>query len=266
MRKADYHLHSEFSFDSREKIENICVSAVENGIDEIVLTDHVEFPRGDAFPWPDYAARTAVIEACRKQYAGRLLIKTGVELGGGWRDIEGEAALLREQSFDFVLGSVHYPDGVPEAKGYTFTAENVIPYYDNYLRQLKKMAAVCDYDCLGHVTYLFRFVPEELVPVCNPYLYKKDYLELFEIVVSRGKGIEVNCSGLRMPTVRETLPSLEILRWYRSCGGTIVTVGSDGHSVRSAFSGLEEGYANLRAAGFDRAARFTARSLSFETL
>ena len=32
---CDYHLHSEFSFDSSEKIENICRKAIEEEISEI---------------------------------------------------------------------------------------------------------------------------------------------------------------------------------------------------------------------------------------
>ena len=57
--------------------------------------------------------------------------------------------------------------------------------------------------------------------------------------------------------------SLELLRLYRELGGEIVTVGSDGHSCRSAFSGLETGYQVLRDAGFSYAASFEKRIPTF---
>ena len=125
------------------------------------------------------------------------------------------------------------------------------------------MAEKCDYDMLGHVTYLFRFIPEEIVRAIPPESFMEEYEALFRTVLSRGKGIEVNCSGLRMPSIGKTLPSLELLRLYRELGGEIVTVGSDGHSCRSAFSGLETGYQVLRDAGFSYAASFEKRIPTF---
>ena len=58
---CDYHLHSEFSFDSSEKIENIVEKALQMGIDEIALTDHAEFPLRDTAPWPDFVKREAAL-------------------------------------------------------------------------------------------------------------------------------------------------------------------------------------------------------------
>ncbi len=171
---SDYHLHSEFSFDSREKIENICALAVERNIKEIVFTDHVEFPETDIYTWPDYEKRTEVISECRRRYRESLSILSGVELGGAWRDLNGAETLINQQRFDYVLGTVHFPDNVTEAKDYPFDKDNVRPYYDNYLYQLKVMAEKCDYDCMAHATYLFRFIPENLLTVCNAYLYKKE--------------------------------------------------------------------------------------------
>ena len=54
---CDYHLHSEFSFDSSEKIEKICVKAVQAGISEIALTDHTEFPLRETAHLPDFKRR-----------------------------------------------------------------------------------------------------------------------------------------------------------------------------------------------------------------
>ena len=40
---ADYHVHSEFSDDSREPMEKQIERAIELGLDEICFTDHVDY-------------------------------------------------------------------------------------------------------------------------------------------------------------------------------------------------------------------------------
>ena len=62
-----------------------------------------------------------------------------------------------------------------------------------------------------------------------------------------------------MPAVRNLLPSLQLIQLFRELGGKTITVGSDGHSCRSAFSGIREGYRAIEEAGFTAAACFEQR-------
>ena len=82
---CDYHLHSEFSFDSSESIENICKKAIAEGISEIAITDHAEIPLRENAPWPDFEKRSEVIRACARKYGKELTIREGVEIGQPWR-------------------------------------------------------------------------------------------------------------------------------------------------------------------------------------
>ena len=263
MLLCDYHLHSEFSFDSGEKIENICEKAIHSGIREIALTDHAEFPLHAKQPWPDFDRREAVIRACRENYGTSLKIRTGVETGQPWRDRVLEEKLMLMANSDFVMASVHEVDGFPNPREIVFDEHNTSTFIVAALRQMAEMAASCDYDVIGHATYLFRFLPEAIFADKPPESYLDEYQTLYKAVIARGKGIEVNCSGLRMPTVKKTLPSLELLKLYRELGGELVTVGSDGHSCYSAFLNLESGYEMLRQAGFRYAASFEKRVPSF---
>ena len=43
MYKGDSHIHSCFSTDSNEKLENIIERAIELGLDEIAVTDHMDY-------------------------------------------------------------------------------------------------------------------------------------------------------------------------------------------------------------------------------
>ena len=49
--KMDYHLHTEFSDDSREPMENQVKRAIELGFEEICFTDHVDY--GVKNDWAD---------------------------------------------------------------------------------------------------------------------------------------------------------------------------------------------------------------------
>ena len=266
MNLFDYHLHSEYSFDSSEKIENICEKAVQCGIKEIAITDHVEVPQREEAAWPDFSARRAVIEANRGKYRDVLKIRSGVEIGQGWRAPEQMRELIEREQFDFVLASVHALECCQDPRHYVFTKENTLPFFQEYFRQMIQMALLCEYDCLAHITYLFRFVPQEILHVFPPESFENEYRKLFEAVISRGKGIEINCSGLRMPTLQTTLPSPQILKLYRQCGGRIITLGSDGHSCRSDFSGLEQGVEVLKEAGFEFISGFEGRKAFFQPI
>jgi len=274
MQYADYHLHTGFSPDSREKIENICEKALEEGISEIVLTDHCEFPLMEETPWPDFAKRREVIEQCREKYGpGSLrakqqgghgvVIKEGTELGQPYYDLPLMRELMAKESFDYVIGSVHHAAARQDYKNISINEDNFADYFEMYLQNTRTLVETGDFDCVGHIDYFFKHCPPELVQRHPPETFEKEYKEIFDLIVSGGKGIEINCSGLRMPSVQNTLPSVELLRWYRSCGGKTVTIGSDGHSCRSAFSGIAQGYENLRAAGFTRVARFNNREVYY---
>ena len=255
---CDYHLHSEFSFDSSEKIENICEKAISAGVSEIAITDHAEWPIRAEAPWPDFQRRSEVISRCRELYKGKLEIREGIEVGQPWRNPGNETKSVLSD-IDFVIASAHELDGYPDPRAMTYTEDMIIPYFNCYIDQMISMAENCDYDVIGHVTYLFRFLPIELVEKYPPESFIKRYEMLFLAVIRRNKGIEVNCSGLRMPAVKNLLPSPQLLGRYKELGGKFITVGSDGHSCRSAFSGIEDGYAALKAAGFLEATAFEKR-------
>ena len=263
MRLADYHLHSEFSFDSREKIENICEKAIGEGISEIVLTDHCEFPKSDNYPWPDFERRNEILAECRKKYGDGLSILSGVELGQAWRDCPLLDSLLAENNFDYCIGSIHCLDGILDLGKADINDSNFHKHFDEYIEQMIRIVESTDFDCMGHITYLFKLLSPEFIAEHPPESYKEQYMPLLDAIASHGKGIEINCSGLRMAGLKSTMPSETIVSWFRQCGGKTVTVGSDGHSCRSAFSGLEEGYNVLRWAGFGKVARFRGREVYY---
>ena len=261
----DYHLHTGLSFDSREQMENVCEAAVDQGIEEIAFTEHVEFAAEDVAEWPDFKAREEKLRYCREKYGSRLIIRSGVESGQPYKDPIAEKSLFQQNQFDFVIGSVHMVADTGRPSKYAFDENNYLNYFKLYFRESMELAQNCEYDVMGHVTFPFRYVPQYLLEKYPIQSFRKEYQELFEIIIRRDKGIEINTSGLRTP-LKETMPSIQIVRWFRDCGGKIVTVGSDGHSARNAFSGIEEGYQVLKEAGYREVAVFQNRQVALMKL
>ena len=80
---SDYHLHSEFSGDSTQNIEEIVKEGIRLGLEEIALTDHLEYDiEGMTDNWildvDRYAKRVFEL---REKYKKDIDVKFGVEVG-----------------------------------------------------------------------------------------------------------------------------------------------------------------------------------------
>lgn len=249
MKLSDYHLHSCYSFDSDQAMEPVCKRAVELGVGKICFTDHVEFGVKDASV-PDFVKREEEIGTLREKYRGRLEILSGVEIGQAYADTESCAALLERNEFDLVISSVHTVMGSIRPSKFDFTRENYIKCFEKYFDDLNILAEKTEYDVVAHVTFPFRYVPDELLREYPIKMWENRFKEVFKTVVNRNRVIEINTSGYRTK-LKDAMPSFEVLNWYKECGGTKVRVGSDGHSINSAFSYLEEGYLLAKIAGLE---------------
>lgn len=241
----DYHIHSRVSFDSKEEAINIIEAARAKGLSEICFTDHYDF-RYEKDQKHDLFTKEAYdLEYGNLSSAVGLTLKRGVEFGLTLWNAPELRALTREYDFDFVLGSVHYVDGYdPYVNEYWYgkTWEHA---YLRYLEHtLECVQNHTDFDVLGHINYVCKS-PNN--PTRSPLFYK-DYSEICDEImrelVKRGKGMEINTSGV--DRVGEFLPNAEFLKRFRELGGEIVTVGSDAHTKERVGQYTDEALAILR--------------------
>lgn len=256
MKRFDYHLHSEYSMDSGESLSNISAKAIREEMEEIAVTDHAELQNPEDLP--DFHCRQAELAELNQKYEGSLKLKSGIELGQPHRFPKEAEQILSETAFDFVIASLHELETLGSPANFAFDKTSAPVFFRQYFEELRVIAETADYDVLGHVTLPFRYVPESLSDLHHPMLYRREYEEIFRIVIGRGKGIEVNTSGLRT-RLGEPMPGAELLSCYHNLGGRVITVGSDGHSCRSAFLGIETGMETLNRAGFETVTVFTNR-------
>ena len=88
---------------------DMCAAAVERGIPEIGFTEHYDQHPGDSCRnWlrvPEWAASLA---QCRAEFAGRLIIRAGIEIGEPHIFTKEAQSVLAQHPFDYVLGSLHW--------------------------------------------------------------------------------------------------------------------------------------------------------------
>lgn len=259
MLTADYHVHS-ISPDAQVPMEEMCEAAWQRGMTEIAFTDHYEFYAHGIhrqFFHEEYLKRYwDCLERCREQFAGRLVIRSGMEFGQLHLCPQEAFSIIRRYPFDYLIGSVHKLENV-DLDRMEYTAANVDQIAEGYYRHLMELSAQGEYDCIGHLDLVKRYAARSGFSL--DYGRYEEYIdEILKNVIARGKGIEINTSGIRQG-IGETLPGLRTLKRYRELGGEILTVGSDAHRPADLAADLDTAAALMREAGFTEASSFERR-------
>ena len=80
-------------------------------------------------------------------------------------------------------------------------------------------------------------------------------------IIKRGKGIEVNTSGINR--AGHMLPHPSIIRRYHELGGRIITIGSDAHKPQNVGAYIKDAIDIIAEAGFQEITLFKNREPSF---
>ena len=250
----DAHLHTDQSPDSSVPIDVYAALAVERGIPEIAITDHVDFdPRDPAYGYTRYEDRERTVREAAERWAKQgVVIRFGAELTYNRRwesDVRDHLARYR---YDYVIGSVHdwpespyWPSRVRSFVQGRSIEEILEPYYAEIIAAARSGL----FDTIGHLDVVKRYLHPMITAAElaeRPDLQEPALLAMIE----SGAVLEVNSSGLRYPG-EETYPSAAVVARYRELGGERVVVGSDAHSRGSFAARLDESYRHLAAAGFE---------------
>lgn len=242
---SDYHLHSKYSFDGNQTIEQIIIKAISMGLNEICLTEHLSFdPNSDSNNFFDFKDYENEIQRLSIEYSGKMNIKKGLEIGEYHLYKKDFDKYFKEHNLDFIMGSIHNLNG----KGLrTNISENGVKYtYETYFKEVLAFVQIGDFDVLGHLDIVQRYA-FEVGNVYNFEDYKNYIYDILKTIISRGKGIEINTSGLSNNLL---FPKLEVLHMYKDLKGEILTVGSDAHSRNRVGEKVSYVYDILKDIGF----------------
>jgi histidinol-phosphatase (PHP family) len=249
----DSHLHTNLSPDSDVPIDLYAAQALQRGIAELAITDHVDFePGAPAFDFVPFDVRERTVrEAAERWGSLGVEIRFGVEIT---YDSRYEAAIrdhLAHRAYDYVIGSVHvYADSPYHASrvGSWVAGRSLADAMALYFGEVEKAIRSGLFDTIGHLDFVKRYLHPHITAADlsgAPELYEP----LLVALIDTGVALEVNTSGLRQ-AAGETYPSAAVVARYKVLGGTMVSSGSDAHTKESFSSGLEEGYRVAAAAGF----------------
>lgn len=264
MYYADYHVHTSFSSDCNEAMENQINAAISLGLKEIALTDHVDYDYPDiGFPFMiDYGEYTKEFNKLKEKYINQINIILGVEIGFQPHVINDIENFLIQYPFDFIICSTHVCDKLDLYNGDFFKDKEqknaYLRYFECVLDNIKTFSS---YDVYGHIDYINRYGNYK-----NKILSYQDYKDIIDsilnIIIKSDKGIEINTSGYRYG-LGHTNPQFPILKRYKELGGKIITVGSDSHRSQDICSYFDKAYDILKEAGFSEITVFKNRKPSF---
>lgn len=277
MIQADMHMHTWFSTDSEACPRDMADEAVRKGLKTICFTDHFD---KDDLEWGeegifDVDAYFVEIQKLQEEYAGKLNIRIGIELGLRTYLKDYYEELTKKYPFDFVIGSVHNVPYKKDAEGnilYTdpaaeklFTDRTDKEAYRLMMETTLENVRTSDcFQTLGHLDYVVRYGKSRE----KEYSYT-DYAdiidEILKLLIEKEKGLEVNSAGLKygLPFAH---PHPDVLKHYRELGGEIITIGADAHKPEHIAYDFAKAEEILKSCGFKYYTEFFEQKPVFKQL
>ena len=275
MIQAD--MHTWFSTDSEACPRDMADEAVRKGLKTICFTDHFD---KDDLEWGeegifDVDAYFAEMQKLQEEYAGKLNIRIGIELGLRTYLKDYYEELTKKYPFDFVIGSVHNVPYKKDAEGnilYTdpaaeklFTDRTDKEAYRLMMETTLENVRTSDcFQTLGHLDYVVRYGKSRE----KEYSYT-DYAdiidEILKLLIEKEKGLEVNSAGLKygLPFAH---PHPDVLKRYRELGGEIITIGADAHKPEHIAYDFAKAEEILKSCGFKYYTEFFEQKPVFKQL
>lgn len=277
MIQADMHMHTWFSTDSEACPCDMADEAVRKGLKTICFTDHFD---KDDLEWGeegifDMDAYFVEMQKLQEEYAGKLNIRIGIELGLRTYLKDYYEELTKKYPFDFVIGSVHNVPYKKDAEGnilYTdpaaeklFTDRTDKEAYRLMMETTLENVRTSDcFQTLGHLDYVVRYGKSRE----KEYSYT-DYAdiidEILKLLIEKEKGLEVNSAGLKygLPFAH---PHPDVLKRYRELGGEIITIGADAHKPEHIAYDFARAEEILKSCGFKYYTEFFEQKPVFKQL
>ncbi|MBS3811011.1 MAG: histidinol-phosphatase HisJ family protein [Halanaerobiales bacterium] len=265
----DYHLHSDFSADSKMTLKDICETAVQKNLSEIAVTDHHDIDyQDDQIEFNlDKNKYLDELEKYQNLYADRLTIKKGIEMGMQTHILNQCNQYLKDD-FDFIIASFHTAEKKDLFNGDFFKNYQ---QWEAYLRYLQSILEVIDnfdnYSVIGHLDLVRRYGYYETTPDLMDNNKAVELIrEILKKIIKNDKGIEVNTTGYYIGNGQNPLPSIKILKLYKELGGEILTIGSDSHSKNQIAYKFLETIALLKKIGLNKLTTFTKMKPTFHKI
>jgi histidinol-phosphatase (PHP family) len=264
----DYHMHLRSPGNGREGALDHRVAAVERyveaahaaGVDEICFTEHVYYFSRTRSLWhvPYHTERCVFdldpyVDAILEAKSAGHPVKLGLEVDYARGREEETRELLAPYPWDFLLGSIHFIDGLGvDGNPRLIDAIGIESTWRRYFEELGAAARSGLFDSLSHpdLAKVFGERPDRV-------LEEELHHEAVEAVAASGVAVEVSSAGLRKP-VGELYPDPHLLALCRA-HGVPATLASDAHEPALVGRDFDRALELLRAAGYETITAFDRR-------
>lgn len=222
----DQHVHSSFSFDSNEDLENYI--NVSNNSD-IITTEHLDFENPivnykDSLM--DYLKYIEQVRNLNQKYSNKFF--SGIEIGYTPNSERRIKDFLKDKNFNLRLLSIH------QNGTYDFMCinkklirlENLVKEY--FKLMIQALESSIKFDVLAHFEYGLRMIDISIIEFDN--LVSVFLNKIIELIVKKEIAFEVNTKSM-YKYKKENLYSYMIEKYIKK-GGRLFTLGSDAHNIK----------------------------------
>ena len=254
----DQHVHSYYSFDSKQPIEEYLNKAIELGLEYFVLTDHCDLNYLDKGQdiFFDIKKQHQELDELQKKYPNIKILK-GIEIGYKPSELDRINQIIKDNKFDIINLSLHESDGIDYYFKEEFLKLGVRETLNIYFkRQLEAVKNFNDFDVFCHIDYGFKtaYQADNSIKLSD---YEDLVSEILKEVIKKDKALEINTK------VQKALPkehTIYLLNLYKKAGGKHITISSDAHSLRRFYEGIDEYLPLIKEAGFNHITYFIKRN------
>ena len=222
----DQHVHSNFSFDSNEDLENYINVSNKN---DIVTTEHLDFAN-PIINYEDssinYLKYIEEIDSLNKKYSNKFF--SGIEIGYTPNTEKRIEDFLKDKNFNLKLLSIHQ-NGIYDYMCVNKKLISLEALIQEYFEQMiQALESSIEFNVLAHFEYGIRIIDISVTDFDS--LASKFLNKIIELIVKKEIAFEVNTKSM-YKYKKENLYSYMIEKYLKK-GGKIFTLGSDAHNIK----------------------------------
>ena len=248
MKIHDQHVHSYYSFDSKQPIKEYLDRARELNLKYFILTDHCDLNYLDKGKdiFFDIDKEQKELDELQKEYPDIKILK-GIEIGYKPSEIVRINRVIKDHYFDLINLSLHESDKID----YYFQEEfqklgikETLKIYFN--RELEAVTNFHDYDVFCHLDYGFKtaYLSDNSISIKE---YEDIIIKIMKALIKEDKALEINVKVQQVLPIEHTQYLLSL---YKKIGGKLLTISSDAHSVESFYRGFDKYIELIKSEGF----------------
>ena len=222
----DQHVHSSFSFDSNENLENYINVCDEN---DIITTEHLDL-ENPIINYEDnsieYLKYIEEITSLNQKYPNKFF--SGIEIGYTQKTEKRIEDFLKDKNFNLKLLSIHQ-NGLYDYMCVNKKLISLEALIQEYFEQMiQALESSIEFNILAHFEYGIRIIDISVTDFDS--LASKFLNKIIELIVKKEIAFEVNTKSI-YKYKKENLYSYMIEKYLKK-GGKLFTLGSDAHNIK----------------------------------